>query len=598
VDRPKLNLHDNGTRMGSTLTRRAGRYFSDAGRGFEAAPVEVATALFLAVAWSVAVEAGGEAMRSWWELAIVGVLVIAAAWTATLLHALGAWSARRRWMVTAAGAVAAALYGALVLDLERGAEGWRAAMLVGAAVLWLISMPWLRARSIDEMRAVTGRVLLRTLGALLYSVALFVGLALALRAVDTLFELSLGGEIYGHVFGWIFVALAPWIVIGGIADYVRPSTTDVASVVHRMAAFLVPPLLAIYCVILYAYAVRIGVTGEVPKNLLSPMVLAAGALGALALLLFDPRPGSTATARVLRAAPPLFVPLAALGVWAILMRVDQYGWTEFRLLRLILLVVLGGLAVAATIQFARHRRFSLHVATLGFAGVLLLSAVGPWNVSAVSRRDQQARLAEALRAADIDAAAAAPSGAERTVPATVYDAIASITNYLASHHGVGALPPALAGHLNEPHDAYEAVRRLGIRPAPVVDDTVQEMRYGRLSHVGAIDVGGVSVRRVYAAPYRGETRSGDATAVQDGELLRIRVDGERLTARLGDIIASLESPRRPGGNELTPERARHDVVDDAGTVRGSLLVLEINAEVGGGVPRLHRLDALLVLERR
>jgi hypothetical protein len=500
-----------------------------------------------------------------------------------------------------------------VLDLERGAEGWRAALLLGAAVLWLASMPWIHARSIDEMRAVTGRVLLRTLGALLYSVALFIGLALALRAIDTLFELSLDGEIYGHVFGWIFVALALWIVIGGIADYVRPATTDVASVVHRMAAFLVPPLLAIYCLILYAYAIRIGITGEVPKNLLSPMVLAAGALAALALLLFDPRPGGTAAARVLRAAPPLFVPLAALGAWAILLRVDQYGWTEFRLMRLLLLIVLGGLAVAATIQLARNRRFSLHVATLGIAGVLLLSAVGPWNVSAVSRRDQQARLGAALRSAGIDPSASAPAGvpdgtpddpdgvppgAVRTVPTAVYEAITSITSYLASHHGVGSLPPALAALVNDPHDAYEAVHRLGLAPPPVVGDTVQEMRYGRLSHIGSIEIGGASVRRVYAAPYRGETRSGDATAMQEGELLRIQVDGERLTVRLGDIVASLGTPRQPGAGELTPERARHDVVDDAGTVRGSLLVLEINAEVGGGAPRLHRLDALLVLERR
>jgi hypothetical protein len=562
----------------------------------------VSTAVVLGLAWSHAIEAGGDAFRSWAELAITAVLVLTAAWTATLLHALGAWSARRRWSVTLAGAAAAALYGAVWLDLERAAEAWRSALLLGAAVLWLVSVPWLRSRSIGEMRAVSGRVLLRSLGALLYAAALFVGLALALRAIDTLFELSLGSSIYGHVFGWIFLVLVPWIVIGGIADYVGPGTSDVGGVVHRMAAFLVPPLLAIYCAILYAYAVRMGITGEVPKNLVSPLVLAAGSLATVALLLFDPRPRTGPAARLLRAAPPLFIPLAALGVAAILMRVGQYGWTEFRLLRLVLLGVLGVLAAGAAFQLIRGRRFALHIATLGLAGVLVLAAVGPWSVSATSRRSQQQRLDRALRAADIEpsapasAPAAAVAVAERTVPAAVYSDIASITTYLASHHGVRALPPALAALVPVPADAYDVARRLGLRPvAP--EEGEQEMRFGRLGHAGALEIGGLTVRRLYVAPYRGETRSGDAVAEQDGDLLRIRLDGLVLTASLGDLAAALESPRRSGAGDLAPERARLPVTDEAGRVRGSLLVLEINLEVGGGALRLHRLDGLLLLDR-
>jgi hypothetical protein len=580
--------------MESTLTRRAGRYVADAGRAYERAPVEVSTAVVLAVAWSWALEGPGESFTSWAELAVTAVLVLTAAWTATLLHALGVLTAMQRWAITVGGAAAAALYGWLVLDLTQAGEAWRAAMLIGAAVLWLASVPWLRGSSIDEMRAVTGRVLLRVLGALLYCGALFAGLALALQAVNTLFELNLDGAIYGHVFGWIFLALAPWIVLGGTADYVRPSGTDVAGVVHRMAAFLVPPLLAIYCAILYAYAVRIGITGEVPKNLVSPMVLAAGTLAAMALLLFDPRPGSGPAQRVLRVAPPLFLPLAALGIWTILLRVGQYGWTEFRLLRLLLLIVLGVLAMGATIELVRIRRFSLHVVTFGLAGTLLLAAVGPWNVLAVSRRNQQARLDAALQEAGVSVGG---SVAERTVPATLFDDIASITNYLASHHGVRSLPPVLAAHVQVPHDAYEAVRRLGLRPAPVPGDTVQEMRYGRMGHTGEIDIGGVTVRRLYVAPYRGETRSGDVTAAQDGSVLRVRVAGEVLTIDLAELVASLESPRRPGTGELTPERARLDVRDAAGAVRGSLLVLEVNVEVGAGALRLHRLDGVLLLHQ-
>jgi hypothetical protein len=587
--------------MGSMLTGRAQRYVADAARAWERAPVEVSVALLLAVAFSRAVELGGEVMRSFLEVAITGALIIAAAWTGTLLHALGGIDRRWRWIITVAVAAAAALYGWLLLDLERAAEAWRAVMLLAAAVLWLVALPYLPRRSIDEMRGVTGRFLLRVIGALLYCGALFAGLALAVGAVNTLFELDLAGTIYAHVFGWIFLALAPWIVFGGLDEYTTTAESGVAPVVHRMAAFLVPPLVAVYYAILYAYALRMAVTGEVPKNLVSPLVFAAGILVGLALLLFDPRQRTTASAALLRAAPPLFVPLAALGAWTVLVRVEQYGWTEFRLLRLLLLVAFGLIAAGASLQFLRGRRFSLHVLPLGAAALLLLSAIGPWSVGAVSRRSQQVRLETYLAQAGVAATEPAPADAEeRTIDARLFEQITSTGQYLASHHGAGALPLALVAApvragapAQDRGDVYAAVHALGLRPG-LPDVTDNEMRYGRLSHAGGLQVDGWNVRRVYVAPYRGEMASGDATGSQDGDTLRVRVDGRTLSADLSELARSLRSPRDPRSGELPPDVARLELRNANGSVAGSLLVLEVNLELTSAGIRLHRLDALLI----
>jgi hypothetical protein len=372
--------------MGSALTGRAQRYVADAGQAWQRAPVEVSVALLLAVAFSWAVDFGGDAMRSFLEMAVTGALVVAAAWTGTLLHALGAVDRTRRWIITGAGAAAAALYGWLLLDLERASEAWRAVMLLAAALLWLIALPYLPRRQIDEMRGVTGRFVLRVIGAVLYCAALFAGLALAVGAVNTLFELGLDGKIYAHVFGWIFLALAPWIVFGGIDEYRSSADSAVAPVVHRMAAFLVPPLVAVYYVILYAYTLRMALTGEVPKNLVSPLVFAAGILVGLALLLFDPQKRTTPGAALLRFAPPLFVPMAVLGSWTVLMRVQQYGWTEFRLLRLVLLAAFGLLAAGASVQLLRRRRISLHVLPLAIAWVPAPGAASRRGSTAIFRR--------------------------------------------------------------------------------------------------------------------------------------------------------------------------------------------------------------------
>jgi hypothetical protein len=585
--------------MRSRLTHRTRRYLTDAALAFERAPVEVVLVVCIAISFSIAVEMGDDAFPRWIEIAVTAALMAAAAWTATLLHGLGVFSVRTRWAVTLAGAAAAGLYGGFVLNVDRAAEAWRAAMLVGAAVLWLAAVPvfgrWRGLASdpaapdaaVDLMRTVTGRTLLRVLGALLYSAALFAGLALALGAINTLFELNLEGSIYAHVFGWIFFVLAPWIVIGGIEEYLRPADArpEVMSVVHRMTAFLVPPLLVLYLAILYAYTIRIAVTGEVPKNLVSPMVLAAGALAVLALLLFDPRPGESATARTLRSAPPLFIPLAALGVWTIWTRLDQYGLTEFRLLRLIALGALGVLAIAATIQVMRRQRLMLYVAPLVLAAALFGSAL---VVPALARTSQQARLEQALRAADIDAHTAPVRGAgtaqlpqdtaRRTVASASYDQINSVTRYLVEHFGAESLPPAVALRITQRSDVYDASALLGLRRS--VDDVVGPRFIGSyLPGPAAISIGDVTAHRVSAGSRRG-TPEPDAAALRlsaGSYILSVRVGGVMMQADITPIVMAHDGLQRR--SELPPELAQTPLRDAAGVERGTLLVLEINAEI-------------------
>jgi hypothetical protein len=598
--------------MRSMLAGRARRYAADAGRAVERAPVEVAILVVLAVAFSWAIELDGDAMTAWLETAIAGALMLAAAWTGTLLHAFGAWSAVRRWVVTLGGAAAAGMYAFLVLDLQLASEGWRAAMLLGAAVLWLVSVPVLAGPaegSVDRVRAVTGRVLLRAIGAVLYCAALYLGLALAIGAINTLFELKLDGTIYGHFWGWIFLVLAPWIVIGGLDEYVQPvqPRQELAGVVHRMTVFLVPPLVALYFAILYAYTVRIGITGEVPKNLISPLVFAAGVLGTLALFLFDPRPADAPASRALRAAPPLFLPLAALGTWTVLLRVDQYGWTEFRLLRLLLLLALGLLALGATIQLVRRQRFALHAATLGLCGLLLLSAVGPWSVLAASRRSQQGRLERALVEARLDPSAMQAHGDTTTVPVELYEQVSSTTQYLAEHFGVQSLPPLVAAQVPDAARTFDVAARLGLRREPVAP-TEDQFVARSLGGGAVVLAGGTSVRRVsLSSPPRQRPAPNGVTAaaavgervivVQDSMLLRMRAGGEVLMASIAALMPLLAAETGVPVPDLPPEAAALDVTDAAGELRGSLLILSISLQVEGGMPRVVALDGLLLLDR-
>jgi hypothetical protein len=583
------------------LGARARSYLGDAFRSFERAPVEVALAFFIATGFSAALEIGGEAMRTWTEVAASALLVLAFAWTGTMLQALGVWRPLTRWLVTLGGLVLVVLYDVLLLDFERQAEVWRALALLAAAALWLFAVPALGGGSVERMRRVDGRVILRTLAVGLYGVALFAGLALALAAIDTLFELDLEGEIYGHVFGWIFFVLVPWVVFGGLDDYVRPAEGPeiVAGAVHRLTLFLVPPLLAVYFLILYAYVVRILATGEIPKNLVSPLVLAAAALAALALLLFDPQPERPGFSRALRLAPPLLLPLVPLGVWALLLRIGQYGWTEVRALRLVLLAAFTGLALLATSQLVRRRPFDLHALPVALAVALVLAVLAPWNVIGAARASQQQRLAAALDSIALYPIGPAPavprpartryavwSDSVRTVPATLYDRVATDARYLHAHFGPDALPAALAGHARDAADGWvDFAGVLGLaresgEPGP--DGFVNR----RLAEGFPVPLGGGTLYRLEYQEAR-EHRPGEARVTADSLRIRIHLPGHELYADLAQVATG----GGRAGAELAPAASVLQVRDSAGSVAGELVVFEL----GVNARSLQHLSAVLVL---
>ena len=79
-----------------TIRSLASDYLRDARSGFRRAPVEVLATVFVALCFSIAVESAGDAFQSWLEIAVSALLMLTVAWTATLLHAAGAWDAKRR----------------------------------------------------------------------------------------------------------------------------------------------------------------------------------------------------------------------------------------------------------------------------------------------------------------------------------------------------------------------------------------------------------------------------------------------------------------------------------------------------------------------
>jgi hypothetical protein len=431
-----------GLGFGERLRRAARAGVREAGAAFGRTPLEVLLGVCAAVGLSVAVERN--AMDTWVRLLVAVGLALPLTYAASVLHARGIVPAWVRWAVSGAAVVFGALWGFLGPDNPPVAEIWRTWLLVLTGVAALLCVPLVGAGG-DERRArvyaFVARLVARTAIVGAYAAALWVGLALALAAVNGLFELHLPGKAWVHLTAALFVLLPPWAIAAGLPVLIAPTAPwgeDALRVLRRIGLFLATPLVIVYLGIVYAYTIRVMATGEVPKNLVSPVVIGAGLLIVATTFALEPAQGDTRAgglALFVRLAGPLLLPLVLFAIWAVTTRVDQYGWTEFRYLRLLLLVLLAAFAAAAVYRLVRRRRPPLTAMPAVLGVVLLLAAVGPVSAPAVAHRSQagelQALLAQAHRRG--------PGGTAMSVPSPVFRGIVDKSDYLQEHFGWAAL---------------------------------------------------------------------------------------------------------------------------------------------------------------
>lgn len=563
------------------------QYAADLRTALAAAPVEAALAVGLAVCLSVSFReptfTDGELARVAASVALAFPLVFGFSY----LRARNAVSAAARWAGTAASLGLSAWLGIAWMDDGHAAEGWRWVLLAAAAVLLLLLAPAVppRRRDLREVWAFSARLLARVVGIGLYAGVLYALLAGAVAAVVSLFDLRHPEHLYGDLAGVVFFALAPLMLVGGIHRLAAPPEPGVPPAVALLGRWLYAPALVVYLVILYAYGLKVLATGELPRNLLSPLVIAAGLIGLLGGFLLHPVHESAehrGLSTLVRAVPAALLPLVPLAVWALAARLGEYGWTEFRYLRLAVVAAIGVLATLGTLRLVRRRPPLLTTIPALLAAVLLIAAVGPWSATAVSRRDQTARLRAAFAEAGVD---------PRRLPAdtvvvdsAAYERIGSIARYLVEAHGHGALQAVVPAMPDTTRGGWAMGEVLGLRRrcAPhrrahatidwssavpgVRGGTLREVEVGRR---GARAAGGVRLRLA------------GSRLIAEGDGWRAEAPLDVLMATLGGDAACGTMPVRTGAR-IGGAEALLDLRDAGGGVRAQLLVTRIGVE--GGKP--------------
>lgn len=245
----------------------------------------------------------------------------------------------------------------------------------------------------DEFWEFNKQLFLRVLTGGLYSVVLYLGLAIAITAIEKLFNVEIEDKIYGYLFFTIAGIFNTIFFLNGVPETnnnENPLKLTYPNGLKNFTQYVLMPLISLYLVILICYETKILVTLSLPVGWVSYLVLIFAVFGILSFLLVHPiarETGNLWMRTFNRWFYYLLVPLLGLLFWAILYRIHIYGFTHERYYVLLLSIWLT--VVVAYFIIAKQPKIKFIPISMCIAG--LLSIVGPQSADSISKKSQLSR---------------------------------------------------------------------------------------------------------------------------------------------------------------------------------------------------------------
>jgi hypothetical protein len=468
--------------------------------------------------------------------------------SATVYRERKGWSGVRSLAIWVSGILLLAAYYFSIGDVE-GEQTWiRFVLFVLGGHAVISFAPFSGSGEYNGFWQYNKSLFLRFLTSALYSSALYLGLALALLAVDQLFDAGIREAWYFRL--WVCTAgiFNTWFFLAGYPEKYGEleASRDYPRGLKIFTQYVLLPLVTLYLGILYAYELKIFVTRHWPVGWVSYLVLGFSIAGILSLLLVWPVRNSDENTWINRysrlfylALFPLIV-LLALGIGK---RVAAYGITENRYFILLLAAWLVFIAV----YFVFSRRKNIKWIPVSLCFLSFACSFGPWGAFSVSRRSQQHRLEDLLAANGMlsDGQVVKHKG---VLPDSLSKEIGSVVYYLLNVHGTSSLQPYFS----------ESIEPVAVTAGEVTRSTLFLQRRTRIH-----DLLGIPLSEAEAAEEMTFRYSLDPAAVVSVEgydfFSKFRVDEGQSTDTLGQegpkmlvefdrgkgvLIVSLDSARR------------------------------------------------------
>lgn len=218
------------------------------------------------------------------------------------------------------------------------------------------------------------------------------GVGIALLSIDYLFDVHISGRIYADIWALSFGLGAVYFLSAVSAGFYFESC-EINKRIRFILSYIKVPLVLVYMLILYAYFIKIGLSGELPRGQLVYMITFFAGLGVVTHMAALPMQiESTSLLRwFYRWFYFMLVPPLVLLAMAISIRVQQYGITENRYMVLMALVWFL-LITFAHVLYRQHEHIKLTISSL--VVLCFLASFGPWSAVSVSTSSQFSRFME------------------------------------------------------------------------------------------------------------------------------------------------------------------------------------------------------------
>jgi hypothetical protein len=342
----------------------------------------------------------------------------------------------------------------------------RFGLLAAGLVLLVMILPYLKKGEQNGFWQYNKTLFFRLFVTAIFSIVLFAGLAIALAALDKLFDISVPGRRYGEL--WVLAAglFAPWFFLAGVPEDLEglDKREEYPKGLKIFAQYVLLSLVIVYLLILYAYLLKILIQWSWPKGWVSSLIIGFSATSILSLLLMHPVRGRSENAWIRAAGKWLYIvliPLIVVLFLAVTERIGDYGITESRYAG----IALGIWLVAQVLYFLFSKSKSIKF-TIGSLCLLAFTvSFGPWGMLSVSERSQVGRL-HRLLTKDGVLINGRVNPEHGKVSREDAQEISSIVSYLNRTHGYEAIRPWFADKLKEDTKPGYAVN---LAPPKVLD---------------------------------------------------------------------------------------------------------------------------------
>jgi hypothetical protein len=377
----------------------------------------------------------------WIHVLMVAALGIPVFFSLELFREESPWGRRlpRRAIVLLASALLLALYWTL-LNADSGESRFLRYFQLSLAVHLAASFsPFPGRGEINGFWQFNSRIFQRAILSAVYAAVFFGGLALALAAVDNLFDARLNPDLYPRL--WIFTVFVfqTWHFLGGAPSDLGALEQDreYPRGLKIFSQYMLVPLLALYLLILYVFTAKILLTRQWPQGWVGWLVSAASVFGVLTLLLLHPgrEDRESRWIKILgRSFYVAILPLLGLLFAALAKRMGEYGLTERRYFLLVLGLWLTGLSAYMLFSKAGN----IKVVPVSLCLTALLTSCGPWGAYEMSLASQSRRLEILLDRNKLLAEGKIVKAAS-SVPPEDLEEISSVVDYLVTTHGQAVL---------------------------------------------------------------------------------------------------------------------------------------------------------------